>query len=158
MKKVKRGSALGYVIEALIPFTDANLALAFRPHVFFNELDQRGTYSPKTLQNAYYRAQKQGLVVWENGSVHLSAGVLARLSPADLPKLPGRQQLVVIFDIPEDLANKRRQLRTLLKELKFLQVQRSVWQHDVDYRVAVNELVKELELDQYVKLLLATVL
>jgi len=37
--KVLPNTALAYVLESLIPYSDANIKLAFKPHLFFNDLE-----------------------------------------------------------------------------------------------------------------------
>ena len=62
---------------------------------------------------------------------------------------------MVIFDIPEEYGQKRRQLRSLLRELKFSQEQRSVWTCAYDHRNIVLSLIEELHIDLYTKVFLS---
>src|SRR5690606_40329333 len=51
-----------YILESMIPYTDANLRLAFKPRSFFYELSKKNKIKEKTVQSAYYRAIRQGLL------------------------------------------------------------------------------------------------
>lgn len=150
------GTILGYILESIIPYTDANLNLVFRPSNFFRELERRDKASPVTLRSTYYRAKAKGLIVYADGIVSLSAKAQQKIASASAPSLPTSQSLMVAFDIPEDMSHKRRQLRSLLKELKFTQAQRSVWVSSVDHREMVLSLISELGLSPYAKVFLST--
>lgn len=152
MRKIN--PTLSYVLESLIPFTEANMNLAFRPHAFFNELDRRGKISSHSARNAYYRAKSNGLIIFDGKELVLSARawhIIGKHTPATLPP---DQCLMVIFDIPEEYRQKRRQLRSLLRELRFRQEQRSVWTSANDHREIVLRLINELQITQYTKVFL----
>lgn len=155
-KKHTKGSSIGYVLEALIPFTDANLKLAFRPNAFFNELEKRGHMNAASARSAYYEAKRRKLITFEERIPRLSEQALSLLAINPPTALSSDKRCMVIFDIPEEYANKRRQLRTLLKELKFTQEQRSVWVSSVDHSPIVLELIRELSLQPYAKMYLAS--
>lgn len=57
-------------------------------------------------------------------------------------KLKGDASVLVIFDIPEEVRVLRDRLRITLRELKFVQVQQSVWQSNYD---VVEYLIDDLE-------------
>lgn len=59
---------------------------------------------------------------------------------------------MVIFDIPEYSALLRRRLRRLLKVLRFIQVQKSVWITEYDHRDVLGQAVKEMDLADYVEI------
>ena len=59
---------------------------------------------------------------------------------------------MVIFDIPEVNKYKRQQLRLLLKQLEFKQVQKSVWVSQKDSREYLNAEIKRLNLNKDVLL------
>lgn len=59
---------------------------------------------------------------------------------------------MVIFDIPERHASLRQQLRLLLKEWNFRQVQKSVWTTEYDYKDTLLEIITEQKLKAYVQL------
>lgn len=59
--------------------------------------------------------------------------------------------LMVIFDIPESERGKRQQLRLLLRELRFRQVQKSVWVTQYECRKYLRAEVEDLSLNSYVK-------
>lgn len=156
-KKHSKGSSLSYIIEAFIPYTDANLKLAFRPNAFFNELEKRGHMNAASARSAYYEAKRRELITFdEQRTPHLSEKALTLLETRPAALLPSDKKCMVIFDIPEEYANKRRQLRTLLKELKFTQEQRSVWICSADHSAIVLDLIRELSLQPYAKIYLSS--
>ena len=59
---------------------------------------------------------------------------------------------MVTFDIPEKLRYKRRNLRLLLRELSFKQVQKSVWVTDLDAKNYLQMNIKQEFLEPYVKI------
>jgi len=133
-------TALQHVLMGLIPYTRENIDLTFKPHHFFNELEridqQKSSVSHKkeSLRIAYYRAKQKGLIqIGPDGWPCLTEegkDKLARFSPK---KLKGAK-LVVIFDIKEIYRSSRDEFRRLLIELRFTQVQRSVWISNYDSR------------------------
>lgn len=145
-------SALRYVLEALVPYTEANLKLAFSPHRFFNDLDRicDNKYSRSSLSKAYYHARSTGLVdVNETGLSITNKGKQA-LSPYMPLRIHGACVLVV-FDIPEVERAKRRYLRTLLYELKFTRLQQSVWKSDYDCVEILQKEIAEQSLEKCVE-------
>ncbi len=59
---------------------------------------------------------------------------------------------MVIFDIQETDRHKRRQLRTLLRQLEFEQIQKSVWSTSLDSRVYLIAEINRLGLKNEVKI------
>lgn len=59
---------------------------------------------------------------------------------------------MVIFDIPEDNAALRRQLRGSLRKLEFEQIQQSVWMTKYDHRQILEEIIDLLGLHDCVQL------
>ena len=57
-------STTHYILSGLVPYTEANIKLAFKPSAFFNDLERldQEKRSAGTLRVSYYRAVKQGLV------------------------------------------------------------------------------------------------
>lgn len=117
-----------YVLEAFIPYTKANLQLAYTPAIFFYELEKKCRTKQPTLKSAYYRALANGLLeIDDQGIPRLTAKGQHEVKPYT-PKLLGKGScLLVVFDIEESERFKRTHLRTLLRELSFKKVQRSVW-------------------------------
>ncbi|HTE22677.1 MAG TPA: CRISPR-associated endonuclease Cas2 [Candidatus Limnocylindria bacterium] len=159
-------SSLRYVLEALIPYSDANIKLAFKPNAFFNDLENidrqkewqkkrsknSEPYQRDRLQAAFHRARKKGLVVvGEDGDVYLTEKGRQSVQPYTAKKLNKDVYLMVIFDIPEDQRTKRRHLRLLLKELKFAKVQQSVWVTKYDFKELIRQEVKALNLGSCVE-------
>jgi len=149
-------SAIKYVLEGLVPYTDANLKLAFKTTVFMDDLEKiirnKKTVSKKSLQNAYYRAIKRGWVaIDDNGMPKLTALGRSQIEPYDPSLLDKNTVLMVIFDIPEAQRPKRDRLRLVLKDLGFEQVQKSTWTSRLDYREHLKDEIKYSGLEEYVR-------
>ena len=144
-------SAAAYLLEALLPYSDANLKLLYKPNQFFYELERRSNFKKRSLQNAFYKLKRDGMVEFIGSNPYLTEQGRAKLQLFKPEKLPG-SCLMVIFDIPEDERNKRQQLRLLLKELRFTHVQHSVWVSEYDSREYLKAEIKDLQLQSYVKI------
>lgn len=146
-------SSLRYILEALLPYSRANIMLAYKPNSFFNDLEKiSNKYSRSTLRSSYYRAIKDGyIVVSPSRQPTLSPTGHAALEPYQPVKLSGAY-IVVIFDIPEQYARQRARFRTLLRELDFVPVQKSVWESTYDSRAILTQAMRELRITPYVKL------
>jgi CRISPR-associated endonuclease Cas2 len=146
-------SATTYILKSLIPYTDANMKLAYKPNLFFNDLEKldskaknKPLYSRTTLRTTYYRAKQRGyFVVNELGKPQLTEKGTARLQPFQ-PKKMDKARLLVIFDIPEKYRKSRNRFRSLLVACKFKQVQRSVWISDYDSRELLYTMIDQLHL------------
>jgi DNA-binding transcriptional regulator PaaX len=151
-------SALKYVLESLIPYSDANIKLAFKPNLFFNDLENisrqkhQSAYKRQSLRNAFYAAKKEGFITAEHkGNVRLTEKGHQHLRPYKPKKLGNSAQLMVVFDIPEEQRSKRRHLRLLLRELKFQMVQQSVWVTRYDCRKFITSEIEAYGLQPYVQ-------
>ena len=82
----------------------------------------------------------------------LTAKGKQKLQPFIATKLQENARLMVVFDIPEEKAELRRQFRTLLRELKFEQAQLSVWITDFDHKDILLEAVEDMQLDGYIQI------
>ncbi len=150
----KYHSSIHYILSGLIPYTEANLKLAFSPNAFFNDLEKLDAIkaNKKALKSAYYRAIKKGLIkIDEAGIPRLTEKGLRKTKVFQPKKLKGAQ-LMIIFDIPEEERSKRQRLRTLLRELTFRQVQKSVWVSDFDHREYIRAEINESQLEGCVEL------
>jgi len=145
-------SALIQILLAFVPYTKQNLLLSFKPNQFFNELEKTSDYSKATLRVAFNRAKDRRLVTINNDQVSLSLQGHQIIQPFIAKQLAGDGQLMVIFDIPEDYADRRRKFRLLLRQLQFKQVQQSVWMSDKDYRAILADSIKDLGLQDWVQL------
>ena len=143
-------SPLEYVLLALIPYTQPNLALSFAPKRFFYELEILSRKKRSALQTAYSQAQKRGFIDTSTGKPLLTHKGTARIKPYTATKLRKQVQLMVAFDIPEYIAPKRRQLRTFLRLHNFTQAQKSLWLTDLDYREELKAVIADLEIEKYV--------
>lgn len=72
------------------------------------------------------------------------------------PKRLVSSHILVIFDIPEREGHKRRTFRTLLRELRFRQVQKSVWMSDYECQEILAAEVGHLQIRDYVEVFEAT--
>lgn len=150
----KYRSATHYILSGLIPYTEANLKLAFKPSLFFNDLEKLGEVkaSRKTLENAYYRSIKNRLInINSKGTPALTDKGYKKLKPFKPIELKN-SHLMVIFDIPEEIRHKRRKLRYILRQLEFRQVQKSVWVTKLDVRKYLRTKINLYSLSPYVKI------
>ena len=149
----KYKSLTHYVLAALVPYSQPNLKLVFSSKHFFADLYKIDRYKNQTLRNAYHRCIKQGLVEidTQSGMPTITAKGKKTLSLYK-GKYLKNSQLMVIFDIPEVNKYKRQQLRLLLKQLEFKQVQKSVWVSQKDSREYLNSEIKRLNLNKDVLL------
>lgn len=142
-----------YLLQAFIPYTDANIQLAFKPAAFFDELGKKSKVKERSLRSAYYRAIKSGLLeIDDYGIPRLTNAGRLQIKLYRPKKLPTGAKLMIIFDIPETERYKRNHLRSLLKELSFKKVQQSVWVSQYDHREIVAAEIKEYKLQEYVYL------
>ncbi len=150
-------SATSYVVESLIPFTDANLKLAFSPSRFFQELAKSSDTNADQLRRAYYRAKDSGIVKYIDGHFAIDEDYLATIiQHTTTPQLPDNESMLVIYDIPEEVAHKRQELRGLLRELEFVQVQKSVWQTSKNCLAPVLAMIAKLKIEPYVQVFVGT--
>ncbi|OVE79343.1 hypothetical protein BVY00_00745 [bacterium G20] len=151
-KSLRERSPLVYILVALIPYSKPNLLLAFKPGLFFRELEKVSRYKQSTLKVAYWRAQQQGLIEQQQNIIAITDKGRRKIMPFLAENLDGVGELMVIFDIPEGLKSKRQKFRQILKEWQFAQIQKSVWATKKDYRQELIELIKELDIGDYVQL------
>lgn len=140
-----------HVLLGLVPYTQSNLKLTFKPSAFFAELEHVSKANRQTLQSTLARVIRQGYVSRHNGRPSLTPSGLDRISPFTSSLYRKDALLMVAFDIPEDLAYKRRQLRYFLKRRDFMQTQRSIWISRYDHRKALKEFIADLKLDEFVE-------
>jgi phenylacetic acid degradation operon negative regulatory protein len=150
--KKKYSSTTHYVLSSIIPYTEANLKLAFKPNLFFSDLEKLDKIKKEKLRSAYYRAIKQGLLELDDQAIpRLTHKGRKKLRPFRPKKLKDAQ-LMVVFDIPEAERWKRYRLRLLLRELSFKQVQKSVWVSDKDCKDYLEAEINEYQLKDCVEL------
>lgn len=153
MEPNKPRSALAFVLLGLVPYSRPNMLLAFRPNQFFNELEKISSYKRRTLEEAARRARAQGLIEQtKQQQLRLTELGKRRALPYVAQRLADDGQLMVVFDIPEEQSTARRQLRMLLKKWGFVQVQKSVWLTQYDYKESLQLAIDELGLENYVRL------
>lgn len=148
----RKKSSTQYILEALIPYSKANMQLVFKPSRFFTELEKLDQVKEQTARTSFYRAIKKGLIELDDQGVpRLTNRGKRRILPFSAPKLKGAQ-LMIIFDIPEADRWKRGHLRALLHELSFKQVQKSVWISPHDHRELLKMEIEELGLKKEIRL------
>ncbi len=148
--KTKRHPALIFVLRGLMPYTQENILLSFKPGLFFAELEKVSGYKQSTLRATYYRARQKGLIA-QDIVPSLTENGLRKVRPYTAQKLGNDARLIVIFDIPQQRAYVRETLRRFLKSLGFQMVQRSIWVTDIDYREDLLEAIKKLDLKDCVE-------
>ena len=147
----KRKSALNQILLALLPYSRQNLLLSFNPNKFFNELEKSTGYSKRTLRKAYTRGQQRGLILGKS-KPRISSEGHKIIRPFIATKLGSQTVLMVIFDIPEQSYATRQKFREVLKSWEFVQIQKSVWASDMDYREQLLEVISELGVGRYVQI------
>ena len=159
-------SALKYVLESLIPYTDANMKLSFSPNVFFNDLEkidwlnrinkqkpkQYRQYRKQSIRKAFYKAKKQNLITYKEGIPQLTEQGRKAIKPYKPRHLGAQSYVIVSFDIPEQQRDKRSIFRGLLKELGFELVQQSVWKSRYDHINLLQHETRRLGIGQYVNI------
>lgn len=149
--RIKPTSATMYILMALIPYTESNLKLAYHPNLFLNDLDRLTEHSMHNIKLSYKRAVDKGWIKIKKNNVELSLEARQSIELYMARKLTG-SELMIIFDIPENLAYKRRKLRAVLRYFEFKQVQQSVWSSERDFKNILAETVDDLDITKYVKL------
>lgn len=151
----KSNSITQELLRALIPFTQQNLKLSFKPGLFFSDLEKITRAKRATLHSTMYRAKRYGYISMSNDVPVLTGLGRAKLGSKDTPALL-RDWLLVAYDIPESRRRARYELRTLLKSLKFQQLQKSLWCSRYDYSMAIQEAAVELKVSRAVKIFYAS--
>ena len=135
------------------------LTVASSPSCSVNELYDRlrngrsdRVYSLRHIQNTYYQARKAGLIDTDSQKRLFLTGRGQALVSLYQPQKLENGQLMVIFDIPEQLASKRRSLRRTLQDLKFRQVQLSVWVTEYDHKDYLMSELAWLGIGEYVQM------
>lgn len=149
MRKISK-SATRYVLEALIPYTEANLKLAFKPGLFFADLEKISSKNNQTIKNAYYKLIRDGIVEIDDDNIPRLTQKGMRDARLYKPEKLKGAELLVIFDIPEEQKYYRQHIRLLLKELKFRQVQKSVWASRFNFREIIQAEIERYDLDSFV--------
>jgi hypothetical protein len=148
---VKKESTVIYLLKALVPYSRQNLALSYAPAKFFADLEKTTGRSQRALKQSFDRAIRSGLIT--NDPVpQLTMKGNAKVSPFVAKRLDEDAKLMIVFDVPEHSFNRRNQLRRLLRNLSFEQVQKSVWVTEYDHREVLVQAISELGLSGHVLL------
>lgn len=143
------GTTTKYLLESLIPIKKTAQQ---RSELIRAVADANGI-SVQSLHNSFSRAIRKGLIkINDDGSPELTQKGHHVVAPFIAPTLRN-SVLMIIFDIPEADRRKRDHLRTLLKELSFTQVQKSVWVTKYDHREYIKAEISALHLEKDVQLL-----
>ncbi len=148
----KNKSITKELLLALIPYTQQNILLVFKPNQFFNELERSTGYPKHRLKIAYNHAKRYQVITIDDNHIKLSLKGRQIVQPFIAERLSNDAKLMVIFDIPEEHADRRRRFRYLLRQLEFKQIQQSVWMSDKDHRAIVFESIIDIEINQWVQL------
>lgn len=63
------------------------------------------------------------------------------------------EKCIIVFDFPEDIRQARNTFRRFLKDVGFIQVQLSVWMSEKYIEKEMKQLIQELEITDWVKVL-----
>ena len=85
------------------------------------------------------------------GMPQLTKAGLQQLRRYEPRKLKGAASVLVVFDIPEEERRLRSRLRALLRELRFTQIQQSVWRSEYDVVDYLVEGLRQDGLSEYVE-------
>ena len=151
-KTVKQGTALAYVIKGLVPYTQPNLKLVYKPAVFFRELSILSGKSESSLRNALTRAKHENLIEIDESGIVLKRKANRLIDRfRQLEATPLRSgHLLVLFDIPQTHDRQRRIFVQELRALRFENVQKSVWSNDHDHRGLLMDIIAELKIGKFV--------
>lgn len=144
------------VLKALIPYTEQNLKLVFKPALFFRDLERITQANRQTLATTLSRAKKRGLVEMENETPVLTSAGLHRIEPVLLPPLLN-EYLLVAFDIPESRRYARNQFRAYLRSKGFRQLQKSLWISRLDYSQQIYVTAWRLRISKEVRIFRANI-
>jgi phage antirepressor YoqD-like protein len=146
-------SSLQYILEGLVPYTEANLLLTFKPSSFFNELEKIDIRkrAKASYKSTYYRAIRNGyFTIDTTGRPSLTPKGVKKLKIYKPTKLGNDARVMLVFDIPEVIKFKRERLRATLRELKYIQIQKSVWISEYESWEILKEELDMLDIAQYV--------
>jgi DNA-binding transcriptional regulator PaaX len=140
---------------------------AMAPNIFqaFGKFKQSRRYSDKQLRNALYNLKRQNLVeiiqekddkikirLTNKGQVRIkefSTEILAIPRPK---KWDGKWR-TVIFDIPNKFTKVREALRRKLKDLKFYQLQKSVWIYPYPCEDEILFIAHNFQIEAFIEIL-----
>ncbi len=111
-----------------------------------------------------YRLKKDGLISVEDKNISITnKGKDALKSFSNKNNVPvgkykdkavdSKEWKIILFDIPESFKQKRDWLRSVLRELEFRMVQRSVWVGNKEIPESLIEDLKNMEILQFVEIL-----
>ena len=140
------------LLLALIPYTKQNFLLTFKTNQFFNELEKTSNYPKYNLQQTYNRAKKDKIILTNDNQLKFSLKGRQIVQPFIAEKIQNNAQLMIIFDIPEEHADRRRRFRYLLRLLEFKQIQQSVWMSNKDHREIIFESISDININNWVQL------
>lgn len=136
-------------------FAEANVAAEAIVNEFIKVRKKK-----KYLKQSLERFIKNGLVVRREGKFFVTRKgaiffrrIAVKATLRNTKSWDGKWRLVT-FDVPVNVDEKRYQLRGLLKEFGFYQLQKSVWIYPSYLAEKFWRLLVDLELDQYCKVML----
>ena len=142
-------SIIGELLKALVPYSEQNFKLAFKPKLFFSDLESCTSAHHNTIKSTFSRAIQKGYITTQNGKPMLSALGKTKIPAYFRPPLL-KDYLIIAFDIPETRRSLRSKLRRELQRREFKQLQKSVWFSKYDYGMEVAEIVMALKISRNV--------
>jgi hypothetical protein len=152
-RKLKARSKFEILLRALVPFTEENLTLTYKPAKFFANLEKATGSSRHSLESMVSRGVKQGYIKRDGGIPILTAEGKRRIQTIkNGEEMRDGNYFVVLYDIPEFLDGSRRRLAHELRVREFKQYQKSFWISEVNYSEEIIDIIAELNLGKYVTL------
>lgn len=156
---VLRAVALGAVVSVSMTAPNAVQALDKIIGRYFLNLDSRARKRQYAKYISYMK--RQGLISYgtkdyEHG-IGLTKAGKKRIDQSNdknmsikIPAKWDKKWRIILFDIPEDQKSNRDNLTKKLKNMRFVQLQRSVWVHPYDCREEIEHICKLYSVSRYV--------
>jgi DNA-binding transcriptional regulator PaaX len=112
-------------------------------------------FKPADLYSAVHSLERSGLISRKNKKIKLSKRghiEYIKIKIKETEELDDDKGCVVVFDIPEKQRKIRKSLNKLLKELVFLQIQKSVWISQFNNAEPLKKLLIMLEIKKWVRI------
>lgn len=120
------------------------------------------------IRRSLYELKRSNLIIYKKSRQHISLqltpkgkqyfkkleGISLRIPPP--PQWDGKWRML-LFDIPEKERELRDALRTHLRQLKFFQIQQSVWIHPYECKKEIFLLCQSYNINRYVLLYTITI-
>jgi len=142
------------ILEEISKFADEGVEL-----ITFSDLKRNLYYmegDPRRSINNFKSLERRGYIKVEHksNSIELTNKGKIKLIENSTKNLVDGKWRMLSFDIPENLNNKRVQLRRSIKRIGYKQVQKSLWGCPFVRADEIDLIIKELGLEKYVAYLL----